>query len=175
MRRSTSLLVSALLGLSLAAAGPALAARSKGKGSGQPKVTRRVAVKRGAGPARGELPRQSTAPTIHKRTLQGGDRVMAAIARSPGLRGAPIADSFIRGKLFFGDPARGFKGSKAQRAILKLARQSGGTHDGTFELRDPKSKQVVGYYSQISTGATSGLHVFHDARGGRVATTPYTY
>jgi len=175
VRRSNCLLVLVFVGLSLAAAGPALAARSKGKSAGRQKVSGRVAARRSAGPVKGTLPRRSVSPTIHKRTLQGSDRVMAAIARAPGLGSAPIADSFIRGKLFFGDPARGFKGSKAQRAILKLARKSGGTHDGTFELRDPKSKQVVGYYSQISTGVTSGLHVFHDRRGGRVATTPYAY
>lgn len=175
--RSAITVVLFLLALSLAGGSPADAARSKGKGknAGRQKLTGRVAAKRGAGPAKGTLPRRPNTATVHKRTLRGGDKVMAAIARSPGLVGAPIADSFIRGKLFFGDPARSFRGSKAQRAILKLARKSGGTHDGTFELRDPKTRQLVGYYSQISTGVTSGLHVFHDRRGGRVATTPYEY
>jgi hypothetical protein len=171
--RTASVLGLVLVCLSLAGGGPAGAAKSKGRGGERQKVTRRVAAKRSAPATRGTLPRRGT--TIHKQKLQGGDRVMAAIARSPGLAGAPIADSFIRGKLFFGDPARGFRGSKAQRAILKLARKAGGTHDGTFELRDPGTRQLVGYYSQISTGVTSGLHVFHDARGSRVATTPYDY
>jgi len=177
VRRSTTALAFVLLSLTLVAGGPAEAARSsKNKNAaGRQKVSRRVAAGRGSAAAKRDLARRPGAATIHKRKLEGGDRVMAAIARSPGLAAAPIADSFIRGKLFFGDPERSFRGSKAQRAILKLARRAGGHHDGTFELRDPASKKVVGYYSQISTGDTTGLHVFVDRRGGKVATTPYSY
>jgi hypothetical protein len=138
-------------------------------------VTRRVAARRSPVKSKGTLARRHTEVTVHKHGLRGGDMVMASIARSPGLEKAPIADSFIRGVLFFGDPQPSFKGSKAQRAILKLVRAQKGTHDGTFELRDPETRKLVGYYSQISTGPTRGLHVFHDPRGQRVATTPYSY
>jgi hypothetical protein len=168
-----SVLLSLVL-LSLSLSG-AEAARQKGRSGERPKVTRRVASKRGSGKPKGNLARRHTEVTVHKTGLRGGDMAMAAIARSPGLEHAPIADSYIRGILFFGDPAPSFKNSKAQRAILKLARAQKGTHDGTFELRDPTTRKLVGYYSQISTGPTRGLHVFHDPRGQRVATTPYSY
>ncbi|HEU5061167.1 MAG TPA: hypothetical protein VFU21_31770 [Kofleriaceae bacterium] len=166
-----------LLSLSLAAA-TADAARSRRGGSQPEKKVKLATSKRTPKKsARGTLPRGagSQSATIHKQKLLGGDQVMAEIARSPGLPGSPVADSFIRGKLFFGDPEPSFRGSRAQRAILQTARRAGGTHDGTFELRDPRTRSVVGYYSSISTSASSGIHVFHDRMGRKVATTPFTY
>jgi hypothetical protein len=164
------LLAIVLLSLSLSGAEAA-----RGRSAQKTKVTRRVAARRGSARTKGNLARRHTEVTVHKTGLRGGDVAMAAIARSPGLEHAPIADSYIRGILFFGDPPPSFKNSRAQRAILKLARAQKGTHDGTFELRDPTTRKLVGYYSQISTGPTRGLHVFHDPRGQRVATTPYSY
>ena len=164
----------ALLLLALSSSG-AEAARQRGRSADKPKVTRRVAAKRKTDKVKGNLARRHTEVTVHKKGLRGNDALMAAIARSPGLESAPIADSYLRGVVFFGDPPPSFKNSKAQRAIFKLARAQKGTHDGTFELRDPTTRKLVGYYSQISTAPTRGLHVFHDARGQRVATTPYSY
>lgn len=151
------------------------AARQRGRSGEKANVKSRVAARRPPSKTKGNLARRHTEVTVHKTGLRGNDMVMAAIARSPGLASAPIADSFIRGVLLFGDPAPSFRGSKAQRAILNLARAQHGTHDGTFELRDPITRKLVGYYSQISTAPTRGLHVFHDLRGQRVATTPYSY
>lgn len=176
MRSATWLLgLLVIVSLSLTGAPDAGAAKSRPKSTSARKGSPRVAAKRSAPVRKGDLARGPSGVTIHKRTLRGGDSIMAAIARSPGLTSAPIADSFIRGKLFFGDPAPAFHGSRAQRAIRNLARSQRGSHDGTFELRDPGTRKLVGYYSQISTGVTSGLHVFHDARGAKVATTPYSY
>ena len=185
MRSPIQISVLFLLALSLAAAGAAGAAGGKRRGGSDQQQKKKNAA--GGAPSgtrapeasHGKLPRGSggaaSSATVHKQKLVGGDRLMAEIARSPGLPSAPVADSYIRGKLFFGDPAPTFRGSRAQKAILQLARRSGGSLDGTFELSHPTTRKVVGYYSQISTGASSGLHVFHDRMGRRVATTPFSY
>ena len=183
MRSPIQFSVLFLLAVSLATAGTAGATGGKRRGGSEQQQKKKgigqtVTGKRAPKASRGRLPRgggATTSATVHKQKLVGGDRVMAEIARSPGLPSAAVADSYIRGKLFFGDPAPSFRGSRAQKAILQLARRSSGSLDGTFELSDPNTRKVVGYYSQISTGASSGLHVFHDRTGRRVATTPFSY